>query len=145
MAAVKGWVVDRSALVRLGKATDTARWLDRLNRGLLHVATVTLLETGWSARSGKDLRSALREPPLSLMPHLLAPPRAELRALEVQLLLADAGHHRGPGPSDLLLAASAELEGLTVLHVDRDYEMVSAITGQSVERLVTAASDDGPG
>lgn len=134
---MKGWLVDRSALVRLGGAVNRDEWLDRLDRGLLHLATVTLLETGWSARSGQELRNAYQEPPLSLMSHVFAPPRAELRALEVQQLLADQGHHRGPGPSDLLLAASAELEGLTVLHVDRDYDLVAAITGQPVERLAS--------
>lgn len=139
---MKGWLVDRSALVRLGAAVDRDDWLDRLNRGLLHVATVTLLETGWSARSGRELRAALEEPPLSLMPHVLAPPRAELRALEVQRLLADHAQHRGPGPSDLLLAASGELEGLTVLHVDRDYDAVAALTGQPVERLTVSPRDD---
>ena len=62
-------------------------------------------------------------------------PAAEDRALEVQLALADRGHHRGPSIPDLLIAATAELSRLTVLHVDRDFEMIAEITGQPHERL----------
>ncbi len=36
---------------------------------------------------------------------------------------------------DLLIAATAELAGLTVLHVDKDFEIIAQITGQRVERL----------
>jgi predicted nucleic acid-binding protein len=37
--------------------------------------------------------------------------------------------------SDLLVAATAELSGLTVLHVDKDFELIASVTGQGVERL----------
>jgi predicted nucleic acid-binding protein len=35
----------------------------------------------------------------------------------------------------VLIAAAAELAGLTVLHVDKDFEIIAAITGQPLERL----------
>jgi predicted nucleic acid-binding protein len=63
-------------------------------------------------------------------------PAMEDRAVEVQLLLADRGHRRAPSIPDLLVAATAELAGLTVLHVDKDVELVADVTGQVVERLV---------
>jgi predicted nucleic acid-binding protein len=50
-------------------------------------------------------------------------------------LLADRGQHRAPSIPDLLIAAAAELAGLTVLHVDKDFEIIAAITGQPLERL----------
>ena len=59
----------------------------------------------------------------------------EDRSVEVQLLLAEQGHHRAPSVPDLLLAAIAEVAGLTVLHVDKDFELIAEITGQPVERL----------
>lgn len=62
-------------------------------------------------------------------------PTIELRALEVQLLLADSGHHRAPSVPDLLVAATAELAGLTVLHVDKGFELIAGLTGQPVQRL----------
>jgi hypothetical protein len=36
---------------------------------------------------------------------------------------------------DLLIAATAELADLTVLHVDRDFELIAEFTGVNVERL----------
>jgi len=35
----------------------------------------------------------------------------------------------------VLVAAVAELAGLTVLHVDKDFDLIAAVTGQPVERL----------
>jgi len=62
-------------------------------------------------------------------------PAIENRAVEVQLLLADTGHHRGPSIPDLLIAATAEKAGLTVLAVDKDFDLIASITGQPVETL----------
>ncbi len=93
---VSAWLVDKSALVRLGQATDAQEWLGRLERGLLHVSAITLLEVGFSARSGADLREAGQRPPLSLMPVEYLTPAVEERALEVQRILADRGQHRAP-------------------------------------------------
>jgi predicted nucleic acid-binding protein len=62
-------------------------------------------------------------------------PAIEDRALEVQMLLADRGQHRARSIPDLLIAATAEKAGLTVLAVDKDFDLIAAITGQSVETL----------
>jgi predicted nucleic acid-binding protein len=39
---------------------------------------------------------------------------------------------------ELIVAATAELAGLTVLHVDKDFELIADITGQNLERLATS-------
>ena len=62
-------------------------------------------------------------------------PAIEARAVEIQMLLADRGQHRAPSVPDLLIAATAELARLTVLHVDKDFDLIAAITAQGVERL----------
>jgi hypothetical protein len=36
----------------------------------------------------------------------------------------------------VIIAATAELAGLTVLHLDKDFEIIAGITGQPLERLV---------
>jgi predicted nucleic acid-binding protein len=54
------------------------------------------------------------------------------------MMLADRGHHRAPSVPDLLVAAIAELAGLTVLHDDKDFDLIADLTGQQVERLVRA-------
>jgi predicted nucleic acid-binding protein len=69
------------------------------------------------------------------MPVEYLTPAIEDRALDVQLLLVDTGKHRGPSIPDLLIAATAELAGLTVLHVDKDFDAISELTGQPTERL----------
>ena len=50
-------------------------------------------------------------------------------------LLADRGQHRAPSIPDLIIAATAELAGLTILHLDKDFEVIAQVTGQPVERL----------
>jgi predicted nucleic acid-binding protein len=133
--AVTDWLIDKSALVRLAASPDVAEWAARIERGLIRIATVTRLEVGYSARSGPDLRAGLRRPPLAAMPVEYQTPAVEDRALEVLALLADRGQHRAPSIPDLIIAATAELAGLTVLHVDKDFGLIAAITGQNLEQL----------
>ena len=132
------WLIDKSALVRLAASPDAGQWAGRIERGLIRITTVTRLEVGYSARSGADLRAGLREPPLSAMPVEYLTPAIEDRAVEVLALLADRGQHRAPSIPDLIIAAAAELAGLTVLHLDKDFEVIVGITGQPVERLVVS-------
>lgn len=133
--AVTDWLIDKSALVRLGDSPDAEEWASRIERGLVRVTTVTRLEVGYSARTAAEARSAFRTPPISAMPVEYLTPAIEERALDVQLMLAGKGHHRGPSIPDLLIAATAELAGLTVLHVDRDFDLIAELTGQPCERL----------
>ena len=130
------WLIDTSALARLGSTPAATTWAERIERGLVRIATVTRLEVGYSARSGPELREAARRPPLASMPVEHQTPAVEDRAIEVQMLLADRGHHRGPSVPDLIVAATAELAGLSVLHLDKDFDVIAEITGQQTERLV---------
>jgi predicted nucleic acid-binding protein len=132
---VTGWLIDKSALVRLAGSPDAAEWAGRIERGLVRIATITRLEVGYSARSGAALRAGLRQPPLASMPAEYLTPAIEDRAVEVLALLADRGQHRAPSLPDLIIAATAELAGLAVLHLDKDFEIIAEITGQPVERL----------
>ena len=129
------WLIDKSALVRLAASPDAAGWAARIGRGLVRITTVTRLETGYSARSGPGLRTALRQPPLSSMPVEYLTPAIEDRAAEILALLADRGQHRAPSLPDLIIAATAELAGLTVLHLDKDFDLIAELTGQPMERL----------
>lgn len=135
--AVTTWLIDKSAYVRLqtGQAAQIEEWNARIERGLVRLSTVTRLELGFSARSGDAGREAFGLPPLSLMPVEHLTPSMEDRAWEVQMLLADRGLHRAPSIPDLLIAATAEKAGLTVLEVDKDFNLIAEITGQPVERL----------
>jgi len=132
---VSVWLIDKSAISRLHLASDAADWASRIERGLVRICTVTRLELGYSSRSAADHRSLLADPPIASMPVEYLTPRIEDRALELQAVLAERGQHRAPSVPDLLIAATAELAELTVLHVDKDFELIADVTGQRVERL----------
>jgi predicted nucleic acid-binding protein len=132
---VTTWLIDKSALVRLAESSDAAEWAARIERGLVRITTVTRLETGYSARSGPEMRAGFQRPPLSSMPVEYLTPAIEDRAVELLTLLADRGQHRAPSIPDLIIAATAELAGLTVLHLDKDFDLIAEITAQPMERL----------
>ena len=129
------WLADKSALARLAHSPHSQEWAERIQRGLMRITTVTRLEVGFSARSGEELRRGSQRPPLSAMPVEYLTPAIEDRAVEVQQLLADRAQHRAPSVPDLIIAATAELADYTVLHLDKDFELIAAVTGQPLERL----------
>ena len=57
------------------------------------------------------------------------PGRGGLAREVVQRMLASTGDLRRVPPTDLLIAAVAELAGAPPLHI-RDYERIAAVTGQ---------------
>jgi predicted nucleic acid-binding protein len=70
---------------------------------------------------------------------LIAPTdaRAWQRAEEVYAGLARmrGGRHRGMPLSDVLIAATAEAHGLSVLHDDRHFDLIAQVTDQPMVRL----------
>lgn len=133
--AVTTWLIDKSAYARLAESPDAQVWIDRIELGMVRISTVTRLEIGYSFRSAAEARHEFASVPLALMPVEYLSPAAEDRAVEVQLVLADRGQHRAPSIPDLLVAAIAELSGLTVLALDKDFQLIAQLTGQPVERL----------
>jgi predicted nucleic acid-binding protein len=133
--AVKPWLIDKSAYTRLADSLDADTWMQRIERGLVRISTVTRLEIGYSFRTAAQAHSEVVSPPLALMPVEYMTPAIEDRAREVQLILTDRGLHRAPSIPDLLIAATAEVAGLTVLNLDKDFALISEITGQTVEPL----------
>lgn len=101
----------------------------------MRIATVTLLEVGYSARSAEDHHVAVSQTPVALMPVEYLTPAIEHRAVEVQRILATQGKHRAPSIPDLLIAAIAERAYLTVLQSDKDFELIAETTSQPTRRL----------
>jgi predicted nucleic acid-binding protein len=143
LVVTEAWLIDKSVLVRMPSHPDEPLWSQRVDRGLVHICSVTLLQLGYSARTAVDHAQLLRTSPLSRMiVQWDLPVAVTRRAYEVQGLLATAGRHRAPSGragapsgSDLLVAAVAEALGLTVLHCDKDYELIAEVTGQPQSRL----------
>ena len=129
------WIIDKSAFGRLHRSPDAELWIDRINLGLVTVATVTLLEMGVSARNVEDWETALHGPPVANLLIEYLTPAIEDRAIEVQGHLAERGQHRAPSIPDLLIAATAEFMDLCILHLDKDFELIAHVTGQRVQRL----------
>ncbi|MCX6451475.1 MAG: PIN domain nuclease [Actinobacteria bacterium] len=133
--AIAGWLIDKSALVRLSDSPNAKTWASRIEAGKVRISSITRLEIGYSARSAPDLERAFTSLPLSRMRVELLAPAIEERAWEVLKLLAQSGHHRAPSIPDLLIAATAERLGITVLHLDKDFEIIRKVTSQPMERL----------
>lgn len=125
------YLIDTSGLFRILQDKLRQTWTDQLAAGVIAVCPVVELEFLYSARSLADrlakqrlLREVFGWVPIS--------DRAYERADAVQQLLTEAGKHRSAGPVDLLIAATAERERLTVLCDDRDYQTVASVPGQPV-------------
>jgi predicted nucleic acid-binding protein len=62
------------------------------------------------------------------------------RAMVVHRELARISQHRHFRLPDLIIAATAELAGATVLHYDADYDRIAGVTGQPVEWVAEKGS-----
>lgn len=62
------------------------------------------------------------------------------RALAVHRELAMKSQHRHFRLPDLIIAATAEEHGATVLHYDADYDRIAEVTGQPVEWVAAKGS-----
>jgi predicted nucleic acid-binding protein len=134
------YLLDKSALARVTRHQTVQSALERLDDiGVLATSAVIDLEIGYSARTlaefdsvASDRAALYRELPLT---------RAVTdRARQVQRELVRTGRHRGPGVSDLLIAATAEAHGAVVVHYDRDFDTIAAVTAQPVEWIVPAGT-----
>ena len=62
------------------------------------------------------------------------------RAMDTHRRLAVTSQHRNFRLPDLVIAATAELAGATVLHYDADYDRIAAVTGQPSEWVAPRGS-----
>jgi hypothetical protein len=135
MAAVASHLADTSALARLRHPEVAAMLGPLIEAGLVATCGVIEFELGWAARSGTELDQvrADRDNGYDWLPTLDEDWR---RALRVQAALWHAAQVRAVGLPDLLIAAVAERERVTVLHYDADYELIAKITGQPVQWVI---------
>jgi hypothetical protein len=124
------FLIDTSALARLMRpAAETYGWDQAVAAGLIAVCPITELEFFYSARSAKDREQAIGDL-RAAFGWVPVHDQAYGRAWEVQGQLTARGQHRSAGPVDLVVAATAELFGLTLLHHDRDFATIAGVTGQ---------------
>lgn len=99
-----------------------------------------MLEILYSAPSRAQYRALAAD--LARMPRLDATEAVHARALAIQAALADRSQHRGPTPSDLVIAAVAEMHRVVLLHYDRHFDAVTRSTGQPAMWLAPRGSLD---
>jgi predicted nucleic acid-binding protein len=129
-------LLDVSVHARLGNPDVARPFLDLQGEGKVGRCGILHLEALYSARDPRRTHEQL----VRALP-LVPTHQADFdRAAEIMLLLADRGQHRAVGAADLVLAAVAERAHLTVLHYDRDFEHIAAVTGQPVEAVVPLGS-----
>ncbi|MEU5214644.1 PIN domain nuclease [Streptomyces sp. NPDC020807] len=127
------FLIDTSALARFMR-TDAEQfgWDQAAAAGLIATCPITELEFFYSARSAADRAQGIEDMRL-LFGWVPVDDRAYDRAWQVQEALTKRGRHRSAGAVDLVVAATAELQGLTLLHCDRDFECIAAVTGQALQ------------
>ncbi|HEY3904876.1 MAG TPA: PIN domain nuclease [Streptosporangiaceae bacterium] len=139
MAAVARCIADTSALARLGHPAVAEAMGPLIEAGLVATCGVVEFELGWATRTSAefDRLRADRNLGYEWLPTLDEDWR---RALDIQAELWRRGKVRAVGFPDLLIAAVAERERVTIVHYDSDYEHIAAVTGQSVRWVVPRGS-----
>jgi predicted nucleic acid-binding protein len=135
MAAVARYLADTSALARLRHLPVAEVLGPLIEAGLVATCGVIEFELAWAARTSAEL-DALRADRDAGYEWLATQDEDWRRALQVQADLWRSGQMRSVGLPDLLVAAVAEREHVTVLHYDADYDLVAEITGQPVRWVV---------
>ncbi len=135
------YLIDTSAYARVATSPEVAARVGPLMvDGAIAVCGVLALEVGFSARTGSEHARVSKA--LAAWPWIDVEPADWLRARNVQQRLADRGQHRAAGLADLLTAAAAERAGVTVLHYDRDFELIASVSGQPTRWVVAPGSVD---
>jgi len=132
-------LVDTSVISRLGEASVRAVVDPLTHAGLLGRAGITDLEVGYGSRNAREWDRDMSD--LSVFGLVETSADHVRRARQVQRLLASRSQ-RGRKIPDLLIAAAAEEAGLTLLHYDSDFDLISGVTGQTCQWVVPAGSID---
>ena len=98
--------------------------------GRIAVCDMVVMELLWSARDIADFRAT--ETALRACSWFSIEPRDWEEARRVFRELAARGplHHRQVKTPDLLIAAVAARNDLTLVHYDSDYDIIASVTGQ---------------
>lgn len=132
------YLADTSAWNRSARVQD--RWSELIERDELALCTPVRLELLYSARGRADY--AALDLNLDGFRQLAIDERVEVAARRGQSALAARGQHRGPRPTDLLIAAVAQVHGVILLHYDRHFDAIARVTGQETEWVAPRGSLD---
>jgi predicted nucleic acid-binding protein len=121
-------------VIRLRRGQEIQpRWVDAVRAGVVGVCPVVEAELVRATGSKAD-RDQLRSQLRSLFAWHPMPDDAWRFVERTQDALVDLGQHKGPSVVDLLVAATAEAWGLTVLHVDADFDTIARVAPLQIQR-----------
>jgi predicted nucleic acid-binding protein len=135
MAAVARYLADTSALARLHHPAVAQVLAPLIEAGVVATCGVIEFELGWATGTSAQL-DQLRTDRDAGYEWLATHDEDWRRALEVQASLWRSGRMRAVGLPDLLIAAVAERERVTVMHYDGDYNFIAQVTGQPMQWVV---------
>ena len=132
------FLIDKSALARMPLEPVRRRLAPIIEAGEAATCSIVDLEVLYSVRNFEEHRRTCQRRSLA---YTKVPLTEDIfgRAMDVQGELSKSRRHRVPIP-DLLVAATAEKGGLTVLHYDGDYDIIASVTGQPAEWVVPRGS-----
>lgn len=99
---------------------------------------MVVMELLWTSRSQQEFEDLRRD--LDALAKVTIDQDSWDRAMEVWRELVFQGRHRQVKIPDLLVAASAEIAGLSVCHYDGGFDVIAAVTGQSVRAIAPIGS-----
>lgn len=113
------------ALVRIGESHRIATCLP------------VVLEVQYSARNAQEFKRERNH--LERFEWLDITREVSEFAVELQWMLAKRGQHRMPTP-DVMIAATAAVHGVPLLHYDRDFDLIADVTGQATQWIIPRGS-----
>ncbi|MYW03528.1 PIN domain nuclease [Streptomyces sp. SID3343] len=128
------YLVDTSALVRYFRGQVSERWDKLIAAGRVSLCEPVRLEFLRAAGGLGDFLEAdhlLTE----MFPYEFVPDSVWTESAELQRSLAQQSWFQCASVVDLAVAVTARWQGLTVLHLDRDFEVIAKVTGQPVQRV----------
>ncbi len=132
------FLVDKSAFEQQRYSNDadaTLRSLAAENQ--LATCAIVALELLYSTRGPADYETRWNH--LASLTWLPVDEEVTRAALDLQRRLAQRGLHRRPIP-DLLIAATALVHDATVLHYDKDFDLIAEVTGQPARWIIPRGS-----
>lgn len=135
----RDYLCDTTVWSKCRSRPELVEWFnDAVSADLVVVCDIVELEVLKSARNHQAFLAQAEQ--LNLLRHCPIGPEELARAKEVQRVLSATGKHRGVPPADLIIAASAELSGMPLLHYDHDYDLISSQTAQETRWFLPQGS-----
>ena len=131
------YLIDTSALVRVMRRQVDPRWRELVARGLIAVCEPVLTETLTIA--GVNDFDEIEAELTALYPWVAVPGDAWDQVRELRRALAKVSAHRALSVADYLVVATGRRAKLTVLHEDKDFELVARVFPEFRQQRISSA------